>query len=96
MKKYAVEMQLHIAVKALAIMRGEINCRLDELIKKAGLLQEKEKEDEEANHLLEIISDNLNELVDLFKQKSNLRNQIENLKKIERDSIKEWNDGFVS
>jgi hypothetical protein len=36
-----------------------------------------------------MISDNLNELVDLFKQRNNLRNQIENLKKIERDLMKE-------
>jgi hypothetical protein len=89
MKKDAVDMQLHMAVKALAIMQGEINCKLDELIKKAKLLQEKEKEGEEANYLLEMISDNLNELVDLFKQRNNLRNQIENLKKIERDLMKE-------
>jgi len=36
-----------------------------------------------------MIFDNLNELVDLFKQKNNLRNQIENLKKIIRDLMKE-------
>jgi len=89
MKKYAVDMQLHMAVKSLAIMQGEINCKLDELIKKAKLLQEKEKEGEEANYLLEMISDNLNELVDLFKQRNNLRNQIENLKKNEKDLMKE-------
>jgi hypothetical protein len=89
MKKDAVDMQLHMAVKALAIMQGEINCKLDELIKKAKSLQEKEKEGEEANYLLEMISDNLNELVDLFKQRNNLHNQIENLKKIERDLMKE-------
>jgi len=89
MKKYAVDMQLHMAVKSLAIMQGEINCKLDELIKKAKLLQEKEKEGEEANYLLEMISDNLNELVDLFKQRNNLRNQIENLKRNEKDLMKE-------
>jgi len=89
MKKYAVDMQLHMAVKSLAIMQGEINCKLNELIKKAKLLQEKEKEGEEANYLLEMISDNLNELVDLFKQRNNLRNQIENLKKNEKDLMKE-------
>ena len=89
MKKYAVDMQLHMAVKSLAIMQGEINCKLDELIKKAKLLQEKEKEGEAANYLLEMISDNLNELVDLFKQRNNLRNQIENLKKNEKDLMKE-------
>jgi len=89
MKKYAVDMQLHMAVKSLAIMQGEINCKLDELIKKAKLLQEKEKEGEEANYLLEMISDNLGELTDLFKQRKNLRYQIENLKRNEKDLLKE-------
>jgi len=89
MKKYAVDMQLHMAVKSLAIMQGEINCKLDELIKKAKLLQEKEKEGEEANYLLEMLFDNLNDLVDLFKQRNNLRNQIENLKRNEKDLMKE-------
>jgi hypothetical protein len=89
MKKYAVDMQLHMAVKSLAIMQGEINCKLDELIKKAKLLQEKEKEGEEANYLLEMISDNLGELTDLFKQRKNLRYQIEKLKRNEKDLLKE-------
>jgi len=89
MKKDAVDLQLHMAVKAIAILQGEINCKLDELIKKAKLLQEKEEEGEEANHLLlEMISDNLNELVDLFERRKNLRNQIENLEKILMDLIK--------
>ena len=81
MKSYAVDMQLHMTVKALAIMQGEINCKLDELIKKAKLLQEKEEAGEEANYLFKMISDNLNELADLFEQRRNLRNQIENLKR---------------
>jgi uncharacterized protein YeeX (DUF496 family) len=89
MKKYAIDMQLHMAVKALVTLRGEINCKEDELVKKAELVQEKEKAGEEADYLLEMIFDNLNELVDLFKQKNNLRNQIENLKKIIRDLMKE-------
>jgi uncharacterized protein YeeX (DUF496 family) len=89
MKKYAIDMQLHMAVKALATLRGEINCKEDELVKKAELVQEKEKAGEEADYLLEMIFDNLNELGDLFKQKNNLRNQIENLKKIIRDLMKE-------
>lgn len=89
MKKDAVDMQLHMAVKAAAILQGEINCQLEELIKKAKLLQEKEEEGKEANHLLEMISDNLNELVDLFGRRKNLRNQIENLKRIEKDLMKE-------
>jgi len=87
-KKYAVDIQLHMAVKALAIMQGEINCKLDELIKKAKLLQEKEKEGEEANYFLELISDNLDDLGELFEQRKNLCNQIENLKKIEKDLMK--------
>jgi hypothetical protein len=89
MKKYAVDMQLHMAVKTLAIMQGEINCKLDELIKKAKLLQEKEEEGEEANYLVEMISDNLGELTDLFKQRKNLRYQIENLKRNEKDLLKD-------
>jgi len=89
MKKDAVEMQLHMAVKALTILQREINCQLEELIKKAKLLQEKEEEGEEANYLLEMISDNLSELVDLFERRKNLRNQIENLKRIEKDLMKE-------
>ena len=44
MKEDAVDMQLHMAVKALAILQGEINCTLDQLVKKAKLLQEKEEE----------------------------------------------------
>jgi len=74
-------MQLHMAVKTLTIMQGEINCKLDELVKKAKLLQEKEEEGKKASYLLKMISDNLNELVDLFEQRNNLRNQIENLKR---------------
>ena len=89
MKKYAVDMQLHMAVKTLAIMQGEIKCKLDELIKKAKMLQEKEEEGENANYLLEMISDNLNELDDLSKQRKNLLNQIKNLKRNEKDTIKE-------
>ena len=88
-KKYAIDLQLHIEVKVLAIMDGEINCKLDELIKKAKLLQEKEEEGEEANYLLEMISDNLGELTDLFKQRKNLRYQIENLKRNEKDLLKD-------
>ena len=89
MKKDAVDMQLHMAVKTIAIQQGEINCNLEELIKKAKLLQEKEEEGEEANHLLEMISDNVNELVDLFKRRKGLLNQIENLKRIQNDLMKE-------
>ena len=88
-KKAAVDMQLHMAVKAVAILQGKINCNLEELIKKALLLQEKEEEGEEANYLLEMISDNMHELADLFEQRKNLRNQIEKLKRNEKDLMKE-------
>jgi hypothetical protein len=88
MKKYAVDMQLHMAVKTLATLQGEINCKLDELTKKAKLLQEKEEEREEPKHLLEMISDNLNDLKALFEQRKNLRNQIEKLKKKEIERCK--------
>ena len=82
-----IDIKLHMAVKTLAIIQGEINCKLDELIKKAKLLQEKEGEG--ANYLLKMLSDNLNELVDLCEQRNNLQHQIENLKTNEKDLIKE-------
>jgi hypothetical protein len=88
MKKYAVDMKLHMTVKTLATLQGEINCKLDELIKKAKLLQEKEEELEDANYFLEMISDNLNDLKALFEQRKNLRKQIENLKRTEIDLCK--------
>ena len=80
MKSYSVDIQVHMAVKALAIMQGEINCIIDGLIKKTILLKEKEREGEETNYLVEIIADNLNELCDIFEQRNNPCNQIENLK----------------
>jgi hypothetical protein len=83
MKKHAVDMQLHMTVKTLATLQGEINCKLDELIKKAKSLQEKEENGETANYFLGMISDNLNDLKALFEQRKNLRNQIENLKRTE-------------
>jgi hypothetical protein len=89
MKKDVVDLQLHMAVKAFSILQGEINCNLEELIKKAKLLQEKEEEGEGEKFLLEMISDNLNELIDLFERRKNLHNQIENLKRIEKGLIKE-------
>lgn len=69
-----------MAVKSLAVIQGEINCKLKELAKKAELMTEKEAEGEEAVYLLEMIFDDLDELTELFKQRKNLRNQIENLK----------------
>lgn len=89
MKKYAIDMQLHMAVKAFATLQGEINCKIDELVKKAILLQEKETEGEETNYFLEMISDNLDDLRELFEQRTNMCDQIENLKKTEMDLIKE-------
>ena len=86
-KKDAIDMQLHMAVKASAILHGEINCKLRELVKKAELITEKE-EGEEANYLLEMIFDDLNELIELFKRRKNLQNQIENLKRIQKDLIR--------
>ena len=34
MKKYAVDIQLRLTVKAFAVIEGEITCKVDELIKK--------------------------------------------------------------
>jgi hypothetical protein len=87
-KNDSVDLKLHMTVKTLAILQGKIICILNELIKKAKLLREKEEEGEEANHLLGMISDNLNELLELFEQRKDLRNRIENLKRIEKDQIK--------
>ena len=83
----AVDMQLHMAVKALAVLQGEITCNLREIIKKAELLREKEEAGEAANYLLEMISDNLNELVDLFERRKNLAHQVEDLKRTETGLI---------
>jgi hypothetical protein len=87
-KNDSVDLKLHMTVKTLAILQGKISCILNELVKKAKLLREKEEEGEEADHLLEMISDNLNELLELFEQRKDLRNRIENLKRIEKDQIK--------
>jgi len=87
-KNDSVDLKLHMTVKTLAILQGKIICILNELVKKAKLLREKEEEGEEADHLLGMISDNLNELLDLFEQRKDLRNRIENLKRIEKDQIK--------
>ena len=87
-KNDSVDLKLHMTVKTLAVLQGKIICILNELVKKANLLREKEEEGEEADHLLGMISDNLNELLDLFEQRKDLRNRIENLKRIEKDQIK--------
>ena len=88
MKKDAIDMQLHMAVKILAILQGEIVCNLKELIKKAELLLEKEEEGEEANHLLEMISDNLIDLNELFERKKHLLKQIKNLERMQNEFIR--------
>ena len=87
-KNDSVDLKLHMTVKTLAVLQGKIICILNELIKKAELLREKEEEGENANHLLGMMSDNLNELLELFEQKKDLRNRIEKLEKIEKDQIK--------
>jgi hypothetical protein len=77
-----------MTVKTSAVLQCKIICILNELVKKAELLREKEEEGEEADHLLGMISDNVTELLELFEQRKDLRNRIENLKKIEKDQIK--------
>jgi len=77
-----------MTVKPSAVLQCKIICILNELVKKAELLREKEEEGEEADHLLGMISDNVTELLELFEQRKDLRNRIENLKKIEKDQIK--------
>lgn len=69
-----VDLQLHMAVKSLSIIQGEINCKLRELVKKTGLVTEKEEEGEDSSYLIEMILDDLNELTEMFKQRKNLRN----------------------
>jgi seryl-tRNA synthetase len=88
MKKNTIDLQLHMAVKSLAIFQGEINCKIDELIKKAIVLKEKEEKCEKTDSLLEMISDNLNELQELVKQRNNLSKQIKKLEKNEIDLMK--------
>ena len=87
-KNDSVDLKLHMTVKTLAVLQGKIICILNELVKKVELLREKEEEGEEADHLLGMISDNLNELLELFEQRKDLRNQTENLKNIEKGQIK--------
>jgi transcription termination factor NusB len=88
MKKDAIDMELHMAVKTLAILQGELVCNLKELIKKAKLLLEKEEEGEEANSLLEMISDNVNELDELLERKKDLRKKIENLERTQKELMR--------
>ena len=83
MKKDAIDLQLHMAVKTLAIFQVETNSKIDELIKKAKLLKEKEEKNKKTDALLEMISVNLNELQDLIKQRNDLSKQIEKLERKE-------------
>ena len=78
-----VDLQLHMTVKTMAVLQGEILCNLKELITKVELLHEKEELGEEANYLLKMISENLNELIELFKRKEILSNKVKNLKQTE-------------
>ncbi len=78
-----IDLQLHMAVKTLAILQGEIMCNLKELIKKTELLLRKEELGEEANYLVELISENLDELIELFNRKQNLSNQVKSLRQSE-------------
>ncbi len=87
--KSTVDLQLHMATKSLAIIQGEINCKIDELVKKVNLLKEKEEEGEKTNYLLEMILDNADELQELFNQRNIMQDQIGKLKKTEMDLIKE-------
>jgi hypothetical protein len=79
----AVDMQLHMAVKEFAVLHGEIICTLNELVKKAELLREKEELGEEADYLLEMISVNFNEFIELFERKKNLARKVEDLRQTE-------------
>ena len=79
--KTTISLQLHMAVKSLAIFQGEINCKIDELIKKLKVLKGLEEEGEKTDFLLKMISDDLSELKELITQRNNLSIQIEGLKK---------------
>ena len=83
MKKSTIDLQLHMAVKSLAVFQGEINCKIDELIANAKVLKEKEEKNEKTDYLLEIIYDNINKIQELVNQRNNLSKQIEKLEKKE-------------
>ena len=79
--KTTTSLQLYMAVKSLAIFQGEINCKIDELIKKLKVLKGLEEEGEKTDFLLKMISDDWSELQELINQRNNLSIQIEKLKK---------------
>ena len=95
MKKIAIDLQLHMAVKSLTIFQGEINCKIDELSKMVKVLGKKEEQRENTDNLLKIISDNLVKLQELINRRNKLSNQIENLKRSERNLIKDYVDEFT-
>ena len=95
MKKIAIDLQLHMAVKSLTIFQGEINCKIDELSKIVKVLGTKEEQRENTDYLLKIIFDNLVELQELINKRNKLSNQIENLKRSERNLIKKYVDEFT-
>ena len=95
MKKSTIDLQLHMAVKSLTIFQGEINCKIDELSNMVKVLGTKEEQRENTDYLLKIIFDNLVELQELINKRNKLSNQIENLKRSERNLIKEYVDEFT-
>ena len=76
-----------MAVKSLAIFQGEINCKIEELIKKLKVLQEKEEMGEDTDQLLKIIFENWDDLKELINQRNKLHTQIKRLEKTENDLI---------
>ncbi len=76
-----------MAVKSLAIFQGEINCKIEELIKKLKVLQEKEEMGEDTDQLLKMIFENWDDLKELINQRNNLQTQIKKLEKTENDLI---------
>jgi len=95
MKKITIDLQLHMAVKSLTIFQGEINCKIDELNKMVKVLGTKEEKRENTDNLLKIISDSVVELQELINNRNKLSNQIENLKRSERNLMKEYVDEFT-
>ena len=59
------------------------------------VLGTKEEQRENTDYLLKIIFDNLVELQELINKRNKLSNQIENLKRSERNLIKEYVDEFT-
>jgi len=94
LKKSTIDMQIHMAVKSLAIFQGEINCKIDELIKKLKVLQEKEELGEATEYLLRMIIENWKDLRELMDRRNELQVQIEMLEKIEDDLIHDEKLGF--